>query len=157
MKLTFELIHPLANQKIIQYSDYELAVIKNYLKNGGDNSMKKLINVPFGLLFEETLNQDNNTLVPVYDEIEDISYVVTEDVKVPYVEYCNGLGTKTATKTKDEDSDSDDNITYSFIGTKTMTCAVEQSDEDDDRKPDISKTGTRTVTATSTENSDSDN
>ncbi len=122
--------------------------------------MEKKRAMPFGLLFEEPIVPSKEIVIPIYDEVEDISVVVDEDgVKRPFVEWSGNLGTKTLTHVESESTDDDEDLSRSFLGTKTLTAVeAEQTDEDDDIETIVnySMLGTKTATKSAGEESDDD-
>lgn len=68
-------------------------------------------NIPFGMLFEET-EEDSVTenIVPVYEQLEKISFVYLDGKRIPYATWSDiFFRTKTGdnTKTISDDSDTD--------------------------------------------------
>ncbi len=143
--------------------------------------MQKNDHMPFGLIFEEPLHNLPIKILPVYDDIEDISVFIDEQGnKMPYVEYCGSLCTRTETRIVGETSDSDEEPEglrecncynmqgkiqlnskllhiNSAIGTKTTTAVeMEQTDEDVDRNYIFPLLNTQTATKTFGEGSDDD-
>jgi hypothetical protein len=125
--------------------------------------------VPFGLLFEEQIDQDENIIEPIYDEIEGINMIIDENGNhCPYVEVAGvgHSGTKTETRIQSEDSDFDESVSH--LGTRTVThVAVETSDLDPteslclSNKPSafsysMFQLGTRTVTKAAGETTSTD-
>lgn len=114
--------------------------------------MDKKSPLPFGLQFEEN-PIDKEFVIPIYDENEDMSMVIDKHgQKIPFVEYCGNLGTKTATKVQNEGNDEDPD---SMDGTRTITRVKEESsDSDEDRY--FHFLGTRTDTFVQSEQIDTD-
>lgn len=118
--------------------------------------VNKSIPLPFGLQFAEQ-PVTNNIAVPIsiYDEDEDISVVIDENgQRIPSVEYCGKVGTKTFTNVKAEETDEDQD-SPGMVGTKTGTAVKEEEvDSDDDHFLFI--LGTKTETYVKSEQSDED-
>ncbi len=116
--------------------------------------------VPFGILFEESAQPQQDSIAPVYDEETDLSYV--EDSlghRIPYVEAVSIMSTNTATKEKSEATDPDEYSQASITSTRTFTeVGGEPTDADEDscfRQGGI-KISTNTATFVADESDDSD-
>jgi hypothetical protein len=124
----------------------------------------KVMNIPFGLLFEENAKNPKTIVAPIYDEDRDLSLI--EDASgrmVPLVELDFGVGTDTKTKIHQESTDTDpgdDHPRLSITGTTTVTeVRSETTDtdpEDDTRQFQGFGLGTDTGTAVQAETTDTD-
>lgn len=126
--------------------------------------MKK--NLPFGLLFEETVQDDIREIPKIlYSSTQQISYSLLESGEIePYVITSLTMGTGTATKVRAEDTSDDDRVHDMYgvsFGTQTVTrVSSEPTDSDENRlslcDSSIPLLGTETHTMDKAETTDSD-
>jgi hypothetical protein len=125
----------------------------------------KVLNIPFGLLFEEDAKSPETIITPIYDEERDLSLI--EDAHgrmVPIVELGFGIGTDTETKVRQESTDTDpwdDHSSLSITSTTTVTevrSETTDTDPEDDNAQQFQSygLGTDTGTAVQAESTDTD-
>lgn len=116
--------------------------------------MNRTTSLPFGLRFEEYPVAKEFTF-PIYDEDEDISvYIDEKGKKIPSVEYCGNLGTRTETKVQNEGTDEDPSL-LNMSETRTLTEIHNELSDSDDESFSFSM-GTITGTFVQAEQSDED-
>lgn len=115
-------------------------------------------NIPFALLYAETVQTKSNRMETIYDEAEDLNMVEIDDRMVPIAMMeQNNLGTKTFTAVKPETTDEDLIGCNMMLKTSTIT-EIRREETDADLSEDYREInlGTQTVTKEWKENTDSD-